>query len=995
MEQLDRTFAELVIKQGLVPREQVERLAEAVRKASALGAATNLPDTLVGKGYLTRGQANALLERIRSVGPKVTPQGPPKPKVTPQEPTEPTAQKSKLSAKKVLIAGACIAAVAVAVAAVLVLFQRRPEPVVAEDEAEKAYYAAVAYLEQHPEEPDAAISQFQAVKEKHEGTQWAKRAAARIEMLEEEKTSAAIDARIVEVKSACAALLGEERFGEALKLLDVFAEECPSKHAVRGAKELSRAVRIKARERYAEQARRADGALAANNYDRARAALALVQGFGITELAQKAKKKLAEIDNHEKNARDRAKWEDVKARAAELAEAGKYKQARALLQAAEELQLRAIDELIAREVKAVDRAEDAVRAAIRAKYAAAFDAEVKPLLADRNYARAVEAFEKLRARDDFEPLDDEVRRTGADIGRLVAFRRQVEEHTAGIKPGQIISIGEKEVEFAAYDNGLIRYKVGAAQAGVRLRKMKARHIIALLGPDSLEEDETRIRAAVFLLYDKDSDPIAAYDLLAKAKPGPDVERYRAAAAKKAGVPRFGADEADAEEAFCRLTDVTAKTPSQLPGMLEAFRKRFGHTRFFNEHLADMTLLRAAPADANVKAWDGRRYLLVKRTLLWSDAKLQCERLGGHLLTITSAKEQQFIAKKFNANVWLGATDERADGKWEWVTGEEWSYEAWAGGQPDGGWEDEHWAEIVTWGEKPGWNDAPAVSRRQYICEWEKRSLHLEVKEWRELAALLGVNLPRAGAAECKKRLARPVSYRGTAVPLQYALVGIANQLDIPYQWDKSAGLVGPVSAARPIDAVVRDSSGGRALSTILDPLELTYEIDDTGLFIMPVGGTVATGGPEEQPPQEGDDFGEAEQISLTTRTPLRSKVGWGAFKINRAENGARQVRVGEIVCTEFLYAHANSSVIYEIPKGSTHFAAAGASSHPTKKSMRFQVKVDGVSKFKSKRLDQLRGGSVSIRVKLPKGARNIELIVDNCGDPDNDWSVWAFPRFVK
>jgi len=998
MEQLDRKFAELVIKQGLVPREQVERLAEAVRKASALGAATNLPDTLVGKGYLTRGQANALLERIRSAQAKAPPQAQPEPRVTPQPPPQSTGQKSKRSATKALMAGACVAAVAVA--AVVVLAPLRPTPTATEDKPQKAYDDAVAYLEQHPDELTAAISQFQTVKERYEGTAWAKLAAARIKELEEEKTSAAIEARLAELKSQCGALIGEERFGEALRRLDLFVKECPSKRAADGARELDRAVRAKARERYAKLARRADAALATNDYKGARAALALVKGFGIPELAEEANRKLAEIDAHEKNARDRARWEEIKARAAELAEAGKYEQAGALLQTAKELQLRGVDELIAREVEAVDRAEEAARAAIKAKYAAAFDAEVRPLLAERSYARAAQAFDKLRARDEFESLADELRCTGEDIGRLAAFWRQVEQHAAGLKPGQVISIGGKTVEFSAYDNGLIRYKVGAAQVGVRLRKMKAGHIIALLPLDLLEDDETRIRAAAFLLYDKDSDPVAAYDLLAKAKPGPDVERYRRAAADKAEVRRFEADEEGAQEAFCRLVAETAKMPSQLPGMLEAFRKSFGHTRFFNEHLADMALLRAAPADPNLKMWEGRRYLLVKRPAFWSEAKLQCELLGGHLLTITSAREQRFIFEEFDANVWLGATDERIEGKWEWVTGEQWSYACWTAGQPDNAWEKEHWAEMVTWGGKPGWNDAPAITRRQYICEWEKQSPPLGAEEWRELAAVLGVDVPRPGAAEYNKRLLRPVSYKGKAVSLEYAVVGIANQLEIPYQWEKSVRLVGPVLAARPVDAVFRDSPADKALSTILNPLDLTYDVDEAGLFIRPaegatVAGTVTTGGAGQQPPQEDDDFGKAKHISLTTLTPLRSKVGWGALTANRTEDGAREVRIGEVVCREFLYAHADSSIIYEIPKGSACFVAVGACSHPTNKSVRFQVKVDGRSKFRSGRLDRLREGSVSIRVKLPKNARRIELIVDNCGDSDCDWSVWAFPRFVK
>ncbi len=83
-----------------------------------------------------------------------------------------------------------------------------------------------------------------------------------------------------------------------------------------------------------------------------------------------------------------------------------------------------------------------------------------------------------------------------------------------------------------------------------------------------------------------------------------------------------------------------------------------------------------------KSFNGHCYKIMDSYYTWSQAKEECEKAGGHLVTITSAKEQNFIEKLIKKNgkrymYWIGATCEGHVGKWSWVTDEEFQYTNWA------------------------------------------------------------------------------------------------------------------------------------------------------------------------------------------------------------------------------------------------------------------------------------------------------------------------------
>jgi uncharacterized repeat protein (TIGR02543 family) len=135
-------------------------------------------------------------------------------------------------------------------------------------------------------------------------------------------------------------------------------------------------------------------------------------------------------------------------------------------------------------------------------------------------------------------------------------------------------------------------------------------------------------------------------------------------------------------------------------------------------------------------FNGHSYKLYDNSITWTEAKAACEALGGHLATITTSEEQQFIVSILGFGskraYWLGATDAEQEGNWKWITGEDWSYTNWDSGnrQPDND-SDEDYLQIynppMLYSNAAAykWNDQSNNNRNYsglsvvgYICEWD-------------------------------------------------------------------------------------------------------------------------------------------------------------------------------------------------------------------------------------------------------------------------------------
>ena len=125
----------------------------------------------------------------------------------------------------------------------------------------------------------------------------------------------------------------------------------------------------------------------------------------------------------------------------------------------------------------------------------------------------------------------------------------------------------------------------------------------------------------------------------------------------------------------------------------------------------------------VEMYNGHIYALYEQDLSWTFAEKMCENAGGHLATITSQAENNFICNLIQSGskdaYWIGARSDRSgswynsDNPFEWVTGEALCYTSWYPGEPSGsgtGGDIEHFAEIRKsynnqWNDKPNYRTA--------------------------------------------------------------------------------------------------------------------------------------------------------------------------------------------------------------------------------------------------------------------------------------------------
>jgi hypothetical protein len=115
---------------------------------------------------------------------------------------------------------------------------------------------------------------------------------------------------------------------------------------------------------------------------------------------------------------------------------------------------------------------------------------------------------------------------------------------------------------------------------------------------------------------------------------------------------------------------------------------------------------------------------------WESAQAEAESVGGHLATLTSPAENEFVFALADATAayggspvvgpWIGGR--RVDGAWSWITAEAWSFTNWLPPNPDGPgtWLEDRTCLTSTEGK---WNDfnasgsQPGIQMRTYVVEW--------------------------------------------------------------------------------------------------------------------------------------------------------------------------------------------------------------------------------------------------------------------------------------
>jgi Ca2+-binding RTX toxin-like protein len=108
--------------------------------------------------------------------------------------------------------------------------------------------------------------------------------------------------------------------------------------------------------------------------------------------------------------------------------------------------------------------------------------------------------------------------------------------------------------------------------------------------------------------------------------------------------------------------------------------------------------------APIFTYNGKFYFL-SNAGSWTQAQAQAVSLGGNLVTVNDAAENQFLVNTFGGTegLWIGLTDEVTEGTFKWANGEAVTYTNWSPGNPDnGGNQDYAWINF----QNPGkWDDA--------------------------------------------------------------------------------------------------------------------------------------------------------------------------------------------------------------------------------------------------------------------------------------------------
>jgi Ca2+-binding RTX toxin-like protein len=106
------------------------------------------------------------------------------------------------------------------------------------------------------------------------------------------------------------------------------------------------------------------------------------------------------------------------------------------------------------------------------------------------------------------------------------------------------------------------------------------------------------------------------------------------------------------------------------------------------------------------SFNGKTYLLSDAGS-WTEAQAQAISLGGNLVTVNDATENQFLVNTFGTErLWIGLTDEVVEGQFKWVNGEAVTYTNWFPGEPNDAGGNEDYVEINVNGITGKWNDLP-------------------------------------------------------------------------------------------------------------------------------------------------------------------------------------------------------------------------------------------------------------------------------------------------
>jgi hypothetical protein len=109
--------------------------------------------------------------------------------------------------------------------------------------------------------------------------------------------------------------------------------------------------------------------------------------------------------------------------------------------------------------------------------------------------------------------------------------------------------------------------------------------------------------------------------------------------------------------------------------------------------------------------NGHRYIMLQPSS-WQAAENKAVALNGHLVTINDAAENTWVFQNISTPtggrpLWLGLTDQAAEGNFVWISGQNASYRNFAPGEPNNSGGNEDWVQMRAGASN--WNDTAQLS----------------------------------------------------------------------------------------------------------------------------------------------------------------------------------------------------------------------------------------------------------------------------------------------